>query len=69
MFEITIFKVDELAFSDGSKMYRLWFALDSGLAWIYSKTKYVKGQNAQLEIYPMNTQDVKTNMRLGIRCK
>lgn len=69
MFEITIFKVDELKFSDGTKLYRLWFALDNGLAWIYSKTPYTKGQNAKLELYPMNTQDVKSNMRLGVRCK
>lgn len=67
MFEITVFKVDTITMKDGSKLYRLWFALDTGIAWLYSKQEYSKGQNARLELFPMNTQDVKTNMRLGVR--
>lgn len=69
MFEITIFTVDEITMQDGTKLYRLWFALDTGLAWIYTKTKYTKGQNARLELFPMNTQDTKSNWKLGVRCK
>lgn len=67
MFEITVFTCEELNLPDGSKLYKLWFALDSGLAWIYSKKKYDKGTNAKLQVVPLNTQDVKTNMRLGIK--
>lgn len=69
MFEITIFSVEEATYQDGTKHYKLWFALDTGLAFIWSDTKYQKGQNARLELVPMRTNDVKTNMRLGVRCK
>ena len=54
MFEITVFKVDTITMKDGSKIYRLWFALDTGIAWLYSKQEYSKGQNARLELFPMN---------------
>lgn len=67
MFEITVFRCDELDFKDGRKLYRLWFALDTGLAWIYSSKKYDKGEKAKFTIIPANTQDTKTNFRMTLK--
>lgn len=70
MFEITVFRTDTIEIKRADKtdkIYRLWFALDSGLAWIYSSKPVAPGQNVRLELFPQNTQDTKTNWRLGIR--
>lgn len=67
MFEITIFTVEEMKLQDGTILYKLWFALDDGLAWIFSKTKYEKGQNARFKLTHITSADTKTNYKLTIK--
>lgn len=71
MFKLKIFKVDTINYTDnqGNKrvFYRYWFNLDTGLCWLSSDKPFQVGQEVQLSIVPMNTNDTKTNMRISLR--
>lgn len=67
MFKLICSKVQELKFSDGSVRYRVWFDLpDGSFGWLYSTKKYLPGDEVPLRIVAQQTQDTKTNFRLGI---
>ena len=55
--------------ADGNErtLYKVWFSMTTGVGWLMTNKPTKPGDDVQLEIAPMNTQDVKTNMRLGIK--
>ena len=65
--KIKCFNVEELKFKDGTVTYKVWFSLVSGVGWLYSRKPVSVGQEVEVDIVPMSTTDVKTNMRLGLR--
>lgn len=68
---IKCFNVEELKFKDNSgserHLFKVWFSLTTGVGWLYTSKPTKAGDEVQVELAPLNTQDVKTNMRLGIR--
>lgn len=65
------FNVEVINYKDSTgkehTLYKVWFSLTSGVGWLLTNKPTKSGDVVQLDIVPMNTQDVKTNMRLGIR--
>ena len=55
--------------SEGNEktLYKVWFSLTTGVGWLMTTKPTKSGDMVQLDVVPMSTQDVKTNMRLGIR--
>lgn len=69
--EAKCFNVEVINYKDSEgkdrTLYKVWFSLNSGVGWLMTNKLTKAGDVVQLDIVPMNTQDVKTNMRLGIR--
>ena len=65
------FNVEAINYKDSEgkehTLYKVWFSLTTGVGWLITSKPTKSGDVVQLDIVPMNTQDVKTNMRLGIR--
>lgn len=68
--KIKCFKVDTIEYKDkdGNKrvFYRVWFNFDAGLGWLSTDKPVSAGQEVELGIRPVTTQDTKTNMRLSL---
>lgn len=54
---------------DGNErvIYKVWFSVTSGVGWLMTSKPVTAGQDVTLEVIPLSTQDVKTNMRLALR--
>lgn len=54
---------------DGNErvIYKVWFSVTSGVGWLMTSKPVTAGQEVTLEVIPLSTQDVKTNMRLALR--
>ena len=65
------FNVESITFKDkngeSQTIYKVWFSLTSGVGWLMTNKLVKPGQEVELDIVPMSTQDVKTNMRLALR--
>ena len=69
--DVKCFNVEVINYKDSEgkehTLYKVWFSLTTGVGWLITSKPTKSGDVVQLDIVPMNTQDVKTNMRLGIR--
>lgn len=69
--EAKCFNVEVIRYKDKDgkdrEIFKVWFSLTTGVGWLLSNKPVKAGDVVQLDVIPMNTQDVKTNMRLGIR--
>lgn len=69
--KIKCFNVEKIEYKDKDGniriLYKVWFNLSTGLAWLLTDKPIEVGQDCQIDLAPMNTQDVKTNMRLTVR--
>lgn len=65
------FQVEVIKYKDqnGNErvLYKVWFSLTSGIGWLMTSNPVTAGQEVTLEVIALNTQDVKTNMRLALR--
>lgn len=65
------FNVETINFKDkdgnAQTIYKVWFSLTTGVGWLMTNHFVKPGQEVDLEVVPMSTQDVKTNMRLALR--
>lgn len=68
---IKCFNVEVINYKDNSgndrQIFKVWFSLNSGVGWLMTSKPTKAGDEVTIEVAPLNTQDVKTNMRLGIR--
>ncbi len=65
------FQVEVIKYKDANgndrTLYKVWFNLTSGIGWLMTSKPITAGQDVDLEIVALSTQDVKTNMRLALR--
>lgn len=70
--KIKCFKVEVINYNDKRSgeprtLYKVWFIVPSGVGWLLTSKKTNQGDEVELGIIPLNTQDVKTNMQLGLQ--
>lgn len=65
------FNVEVISYKDKNDkdqtLYKVWFMVPKGMGWLMTSKKTNPGDEVELDLVPLNTQDVKTNMKLGLR--
>lgn len=69
--KLKCFNVETINYKDNNgnerTLYKVWFNLSNGIGWLMTSKPTVAGAEVELKLIPLNTQDVKTNMRLGLQ--
>lgn len=52
---------------DSKTLYKVWFQLTNGIGFLTTDRPVSPGDEVVLEIYPLSSDDVRTNMRMAIR--
>lgn len=69
--KVKCFNVETINYKDSNgnerTLYKVWFNLSNGIGWLMTSKPTVAGSEVELKLIPLNTQDVKTNMRLGLQ--
>lgn len=64
------FNVEVIEYTDKNnnrrKLYKVWFNLPDGVCWLLTNFECKAGDEIFIRLKPMSTNDVKTNMRMGV---